>query len=80
MEQHDFCGEGVLARQDRKNSPRINRHTDYSKAVPAKDEADLFALLDKLKEPPFLLILDTVQVRIIWGPVYERLMRPVFIV
>ena len=61
MEQHDFCGEGVLARQDRKNSPRINRHTDYSKAVPAKDEADLFALLDKLKEPPFLLILDTVQ-------------------
>jgi len=39
----------------------MQAYTDLSVAVTQKNEDDLFALLEHLHEPPFLLVLDGVQ-------------------
>ena len=48
-------------KKSRSQSARTHDHTDYSVDVRMRNEDDLFALLDGLDEPPFLLILDCVQ-------------------
>jgi 23S rRNA (guanosine2251-2'-O)-methyltransferase len=50
-----------MARKPRSKLPRNYKHTDLTKQVAAKNEDDLFALLDGLQESPFLLILDCIQ-------------------
>lgn len=48
-------------KKSRSQSSRTHDHTDYSVEVRVRNEDDLFALLDGLDEPPFLLVLDCVQ-------------------
>lgn len=50
-----------MGKKPRLKSLRIHRHTDFTADVAAKSEDDLFDLVESLKEPPFLLILDSVQ-------------------
>ena len=37
------------------------KHTDFTRKVTVRDEDDLLEIIDNLKEPPFLLILDCIQ-------------------
>jgi 23S rRNA (guanosine2251-2'-O)-methyltransferase len=41
--------------------PRRQRHVDLWQDIATKNENDLFNLLDRLEQPPFLLVLDCVQ-------------------
>ncbi len=50
-----------MGNKPRSSSGRTHRHTDYSAKTRILSENDLYDLLDGLKEPPFLLILDCVQ-------------------
>ncbi|MBU0985433.1 MAG: 23S rRNA (guanosine(2251)-2'-O)-methyltransferase RlmB [candidate division Zixibacteria bacterium] len=50
-----------MGNKPRSSSGRTHRHTDYGAGIRILAEDDLFGLLDSLKEPAFLLILDCVQ-------------------
>lgn len=50
-----------VGRKSRSKPSRSYRHTDFTADVTVRNEDDLFDILDSLKEPPFLLILDGVQ-------------------
>ncbi len=50
-----------MARSQDSRRNRTSKHADLSRDVGVKSENDLYDILDKLKEPPFLLILDNVQ-------------------
>jgi len=50
-----------VGKKSRSKSPRRHQHTDFAKAITARGEESLFDILNGLKEPPFLLILDGVQ-------------------
>ena len=50
-----------MVKKSRSMSFRTHEHTDFTVNVVAKNEDDLFTLLESLHEPPFLLVLDGVQ-------------------
>ncbi|MEW5994585.1 MAG: 23S rRNA (guanosine(2251)-2'-O)-methyltransferase RlmB [Candidatus Zixiibacteriota bacterium] len=50
-----------MSKRSRSGSTRTHKHSSLSATVPARSESDLLQLLDELKQPPFLLILDCVQ-------------------
>ncbi len=50
-----------MGRKSRSKSSRIHKHSDFTADVTARNEDDLFDLLESLHEPPFLLVLDGVQ-------------------
>ncbi len=50
-----------MSRNSRAHSNRSHRHTDLDVEVSTRDETFLFDLLDRLQEPPFLLVLDNIQ-------------------
>ncbi len=50
-----------MPRNQQSRSRRTSKHADLSRSVGQKTTNDLFALLDRLEEPPFLLILDNIQ-------------------
>ena len=50
-----------MGKNPRSQKKRTHRHTDFTASAPVLDENDLLAMLEKLKEPPFLLILDEIN-------------------
>lgn len=51
----------VVGKKSGSKSSPTPKHSDFTKAVTIKNEDDLFDILDNLKQPPFLLILDCIQ-------------------
>ena len=47
--------------RENKETVRSSKHVNRGKSAFVKSEDDLYRILDKLEEPPFLLILDGVQ-------------------
>jgi len=50
-----------MGKQPRSANERRHRHSDLDAAVRTRTEDDLHAILDRLEEPPLLLIIDSVQ-------------------
>ncbi len=50
-----------MGKNPRSQQRRAHRHTDFSIGVAVLNEDDLIILLESLKEPPFLLILDEIN-------------------
>lgn len=50
-----------MGKNPRSQQRRTHRHTDFSVGVAVLNEDDLILLLQSLKEPPFLLILDEIN-------------------
>ena len=49
-----------MGKNPRSQEQRTHKHTDYTARVNTLDSDDLIALVERLKVPPFLLILDDV--------------------
>jgi 23S rRNA (guanosine2251-2'-O)-methyltransferase len=54
-------GVKLLAKSRQTRKTRTSKHADLSQPAGVRSENDLHAILDGLKVPPFLLILDNVQ-------------------
>ena len=50
-----------MGKNPRSQKKRTHQHTDFTAPAPVLDQDDLLAMLEKLKEPPFLLILDEIN-------------------
>ncbi len=50
-----------MRQKSRSGSFRVHKHTDFAVDVAMRNEEDLFNLIERLEQPPFLLILDGVQ-------------------
>lgn len=50
-----------MGKNPRSQRKRTHRHTDYTASTPILDEDGLLAMVEKLDESPFLLILDEIN-------------------
>ena len=50
-----------MGRRSRAHSDRKHNHADFEAEVTTQDETFLFDLLDRISDPPLLLILDNIQ-------------------